>query len=103
MIDYLSTVPALTKSAPYDFASVVKPHLDSSISEVSNTDIRALNTLINIMSDSIIGQIKEQMILSREIEPVGRYYDGDTQNSPYDIMASIQKLDSKYFNETPEL
>lgn len=103
MIDYLSTVPALTKSIPYDFAAVVKPHLDPSISEVSNTDIRALNTLMNIMSDSIIGQVKEQMILSREIEPVGRYYDGDAQNSPYDIMASIQKLDSKYFNETPEL
>ena len=82
LTDYLGSVPALTKKTAYDFASVVRPHLDPSISEVSNTDIRALNTLINIMTDSIIGQTKEQMILSREIAPMGRHIDGDPDNSP---------------------
>lgn len=103
MIDYLNTVAALTKSTPYDFSSVVKPYLDPSISKVSNTDIWALNTLINIMSDSIIDQIREQMILSQEITTMGRYYDWDINNSHYDLMADIRKVDSKYFNEAPEL
>lgn len=104
LTDYLGSVPALTKKTAYDFASVVRPHLDPSISEVSNTDIRALNTLINIMTDSIIGQTKEQMILSREIAPMGRHIDGDPDNSPnWDLMADIRSIDSKIFNELPDL
>lgn len=105
LIEYLGTVPALTKKTAYDFASIVKPHLDPSIAEVSNTDVRALNTLMNIMSDSIIGQTKEQMILSREIAPMGRYYDGVPDNAPlpYDLIADIRSVDSKIYNELPDL
>lgn len=105
LVEYLGTVPALTKKTAYDFASVVKPHLDPSIAEVSNTDVRALNTLMNIMSDSIIGQVKEQMILSREIAPMGRYYDGHTDNSPlpYDLVADMRENDRLLFNNVPDL
>ncbi len=105
LIDYLATVPALTKTqkTPYDFISVIKPHLDPSISEFSNSDVRALNTLMNMMTDSIIGQVKEQMILSREIAPMGLYYDWDTDNSPRDIMHAFRDVDSLLFAEVPRV
>lgn len=104
LIDYIWTVPPLTKNMAYDFASVVQPHLDSRISEVSMTDIRALNTLMNIMTDSIMGQVGEQMVLSRDIAPMGALYDGNPDNSPkkYDLLADIQWIDKILFDEIPE-
>lgn len=72
-------MPPLTKNIAYDFASIVQPHLDPRISEVSMTDIRGFNTLMNIMTDSIMGQVGEQMVLSRDIAPMGRNYDGKAE------------------------
>ncbi len=43
------------------------------------TDIRGFNTLMNIMTDSIMGQVGEQMVLSRDIAPMGRNYDGKAE------------------------
>ncbi|MBP6920985.1 hypothetical protein KBB89_00355 [Candidatus Gracilibacteria bacterium] len=103
LIDYLGGVPPLTKNNAYDFAAIVKPHLDPSISSINTNDVRALNTLMNIMSDSILTQIKEQMMSFRDISSMGLYYDGDTDNSLYDLMADLQQIDEKYFNEIPPL
>lgn len=102
LIEYLGKVPALTKNSAYDYASVVKPYLDKSIKNLNTDDIRALNTLMNIMVDSIVGQIKEQMNSFRDISAMWLYYDGDTDNSPYDLMADIKKLDSQHLNEPPD-
>ena len=45
---------------------------------------------MNIMADSIMSQVKEQMILSRDIAPMGLAYDGDPDNSQYDLMVDIR-------------
>lgn len=102
LVEYLGSVPSLTKNTAYEYSSVVKPHLDKSIKSLNTNDIRALNTLMNIMVDSIVVQIKEQMNAFRDISTMWLYYDGDTDNSPYDLMADVKKKDSKYFNETPD-
>jgi hypothetical protein len=102
LIEYFDRVPPLTKSLAYDYLSLVKPHLDPRISEVSNTDTRALNTLMNFMTDSIMSQVKEQMTLSRDIAPMGLAYDGDTDNSQYDLMVDIQWVEKRIFEEIPE-
>lgn len=101
LIEYLWTVPPLTKNIAYDFASIVQPHLDPRISEVSMTDIRGFNTLMNIMTDSIMGQVGEQMVLSRDIAPMGRNYDGKAEKWRPDLMVDIQDIDWILFDEVP--
>jgi hypothetical protein len=33
---------------------------------------------------------------------MGLYYDGDEENSPYDLLADIRAIDEIFFREAPE-
>ena len=33
---------------------------------------------------------------------MGLYYDGDVENSPYDLLADIRSIDEIFFREPPE-
>ena len=33
---------------------------------------------------------------------MGLYYDGDTDNSPYDLLDDIRRIDEIFFREAPE-
>lgn len=107
MIKYINWAIPFTKNGAYDFSTIVKPHLDPRIAEVSNTDVRALNTLVNIMSDSILTQVHEQMIVSRDIGSMWLYYDGSTDNGDnppsYDLMADIRDYEKEVFDAPPDL
>jgi len=53
------------------------------------------------MVDQITGQVKEQMDTFRDVSGMGLYYDGDTTNSPYDLLDDIRRIDEIFFREAP--
>lgn len=104
LTEELARIPPLTKNDSYEYTTLVRSHLDKRIKNVSTKDAQALNTLVNIMIDSITGQIKEQMSAFRDISMMWLYYDGNTDNSPeYDLMAQIRDMEKIAFNDPPEL
>ncbi len=101
--EFLMSSPPSTTSADRSYAIVVAPHLDQKIRSKMTADlIRSLNVLIEQMVANISGQVREQMDGFRDSSAMGLYYDGDTNNSPYDLLDDIRKIDEIFFREVPE-
>lgn len=61
--------------------------------------IAALESLIQGMIDNIVEQVQEQMVAYETASGMWLYMDGDTENSPYDILDDIARIDEIFFNE----
>ena len=53
------------------------------------------------MVASITSQVTQQMDAFRDVSGMGLYYDGDTDNSPYDLLDDIRRIDEIFFREAP--
>jgi hypothetical protein len=54
------------------------------------------------MADSIRTQVQEQTAGYRDVVGMGLYYDGNTDNSPYDLLDDLRRIDEIFFREAPE-
>jgi len=52
--------------------------------------------------DSIRSQVQEQTSSFRDVSGMGLYYDGNTDNSPYDLLDDIRRIDEIFFREAPK-
>lgn len=82
---------------------LVNPYLNKKIrtSNFTADTRRALNNLIESMVSSILSQVSEQMNIFRDVSNMWLYYDGDSNNSPYDLLDDIRRIDEVFFREAP--
>ncbi|MCB9806847.1 hypothetical protein H6768_03025 [Candidatus Peribacteria bacterium] len=69
---------------------------------MSQSDVQALDTLVGNMVRDISQQTLDQMDYFRDVSGMGLYYDGDVDNSPYDLLDDIRRIDEIFFREAPE-
>ena len=99
---FKETPPELTTWESAYFV-VVNPHLHEKIRSAGLTaeTRRAINNTIAGMVASITSQVTQQMDAFRDVSGMGLYYDGDTDNSPYDLLDDIRRIDEIFFREAP--
>lgn len=99
---YRETPPKLTTDKEAYF-SVIAPFLHPKIrsSVLDVTTKRALNNRIQKMVESITGQVREQMNAYRDVSGMGLYFDGDVDNSPYDLLDDVRRIDDIFFRDAP--
>ena len=103
LLTYLRDTPPRTTNGGNAYFAVVVPFLDAKVSSTMTADsTSALDRLVSTMVDSITTQTKEQMDWFRDVSGMGLYYDGDTTNSPYDLMDDVRRIDAIFFRETPD-
>ncbi len=97
------TPEELTNATEWYF-SVIFPYLNKKIQKASikADSISELQGIISGMVDNITGQVREQMNTFRDVSGMGLYYDGDVNNSPYDLLDDIRRIDEIFFKEAPE-
>lgn len=85
------------------FFSVVNPYLHPKIrnADLGSAVRRELNNRIKNMVAGITEQTREQMDAYRDIAGMGLYYDGDRENSPYDLLDDIRRIDEIFFRDAP--
>lgn len=66
---------------------------------VWQSTIAALESLIQEMIDNIVEQVQEQMVAYESSSGMWLYMDGDVDNSPYDILDDIARIDEIFFND----
>lgn len=103
LLQYLQTTPPDTTSGEKGYVIVVSPFLDDRVLPLINIDnSRALGSLIAGMVKDIHIQVREQMDAYRDVSGMGLYYDGNRDNSPYDLMDDVRRIDEIFFREAPE-
>lgn len=99
---YRETPPKLTTDEEAYFSVIgpfLHPKLRSAVLDV--TTKRALNNRIKKMVESITGQVREQMNAYRDVSGMGLYFDGDVDNSPYDLLDDVRRIDDIFFRDAP--
>ncbi len=61
--------------------------------------IAALESLIQWMISTIVEQVQEQMVAYESASGMWLYMDGDINNSPYDILDDVARIDEIFFND----
>lgn len=99
---YRETPPKMTTDEEA-FFSVVNPYLHPKIrnADLGSAVRRELNNRIKNMVAGITEQTREQMDAYRDIAGMGLYYDGDRENSPYDLLDDIRRIDEIFFRDAP--
>lgn len=84
---------------------ILASHMDKRF-ENKAVPIKLISTLGNLVEEEIIvgirSQVIEQVWYFRDVAGMGLYYDGDVENSPYDLLADIQSIDEIFFRDPPE-
>lgn len=101
--EYLKNEP---KSGAPDIGVIIAAHFHNTIKEKIGGQLSLLSTLgtkvkIKIV-DNIRAQVQEQTSSFRDVSGMGLYYDGNTDNSPYDLLDDIRRIDEIFFREAPE-
>jgi len=94
------------KSGAPDLGIIIAAHFHPTIKEKTGWDV-SLAMLLGKKAkekivDSIRAQVQEQTSSFRDVSWMGLYYDGDTDNSPYDLLDDIRRIDEIFFREAPE-
>jgi hypothetical protein len=94
------------KSGAPDLGLIIAAHFHPTIREKTGWDV-SLASLLGKKAkekivDSIRAQVQEQTSSFRDVSGMGLYYDGDTDNSPYDLLDDIRRIDEIFFREAPE-
>lgn len=85
-----------------EWGVAIVPYLDNCIgSRVKATDISRLNEFLSDNMEEVRGQVQEQMDIAEDNQYLGQYYDCDTDNSSFDILADISKIQGLFFEESP--
>ena len=103
LTEYLIGKP---KSASPNLGLIISSHFHPTIKEKIGINVNLINTLEKKtrekIVDSIRAQVKEQTAAFRDVSGMGLYYDGNTDNSPYDLLDDIRRIDEIFFREAPE-
>ena len=103
-IDYIKTPPG-TKAATTNLGIIIARYFHETIKEKTSPSLSFLQefqTRAIAMADSIRTQVQEQTAGYRDVVGMGLYYDGNTDNSPYDLLDDLRRIDEIFFREAPE-
>jgi hypothetical protein len=100
-LNYLKKIP---ESWAPDLSVILSSHLHDSIKKkgVAVSLVSDLWKKIEKEIETIRSQVIEQATYFRDVAGMGLYYDGDEENSPYDLLADIRAIDEIFFREAPE-
>lgn len=103
LLEYLKNEP---KSGAPDIGIIIASHFHTTIKEKIGWQVSLVSTLGSKVKtqivDSIRSQVQEQTTSFRDVSGMGLYYDGNTDNSPYDLLDDIRRIDEIFFREAPE-
>lgn len=103
LMDYLIGKP---ESAAPHLWLIISSHFHPTIKEKIGINVNLINTLEKKarekIVDSIRAQVKEQTSAFRDVAGMGLYYDWNTDNSPYDLLDDIRRIDEIFFREAPK-
>lgn len=103
LMEYLIGKP---KSAAPHLGLIISSHFHPTIKEKIGVNVNLINALEKKarekIVDSIRAQVKEQTAAFRDVSGMGLYYDGNTDNSPYDLLDDIRRIDEIFFREAPK-
>ncbi len=103
LLEYLKNEP---KSWAPDLGVIIAAHLHPTIKEKTGGQLSLITTLGKKVEakivNSIRAQVQEQASSFRDVSGMGLYYDGNTDNSPYDLLDDIRRIDEIFFREAPE-
>ncbi len=104
-IHYIKTKPG-TESATPDLGLIITRYFHSTIKEKLGSMptglLQKFHDRATQIADNIRTQVQEQTAAYRDVSGMGLYYDGNTDNSPYDLMDDIRRIDEIFFREVPE-
>ena len=63
--------------------------------------VRKFNLFIDNTVKDIGAQVTDQMNNFRDVSGMGLYFDGDTKNSPYDLLDDLRRIDEIFFRSAP--
>lgn len=92
------------KTGIVDYFNVAKPYFHEKIVEsaaLKDTTVRKFNLLIDNTIKNIGTQVTDQMNNFRDVSGMGLYFDGDTKNSPYDLLDDLRRIDEIFFRSAP--
>ncbi len=101
LVDFLKETPPSTTTGESSYFAYVLPYINEKAKPLTTGEIADLNDLIKDMVEEISSQTKEQMSGYQDLAGMGLYFDGNTSNSPYDIMDDIRRIDEIFFKEVP--
>jgi hypothetical protein len=85
---------------------IIAAHLHPTIKEKTGGQLSLISALGKKVEakivNSIRAQVQEQTSSFRDVSGMGLYYDGNTDNSPYDLLDDIRRIDEIFFREAPE-
>lgn len=103
LLEYLKNEP---KSGAPDLGVIIAAHLHPTIKEKTGGQLSLISILGKKVEakivNSIRAQVQEQTSSFRDVSGMGLYYDGNTDNSPYDLLDDIRRIDEIFFREAPE-
>lgn len=103
-IHYIKTKPG-TESATPDLGIIITRYFHSTIKEKLNgiptSLLQKFHDRATQMADNIRTQVQEQTAAYRDVSGMWLYYDGNTDNSPYDLMDDVRRIDEIFFREVP--
>lgn len=101
---YFAETPPEFTSWESAYFVIVQPHLHQKIIQSGSLPAetqKTINTMIQGMVASITGQVMEQMDAFRDVSGMWLYYDGDIENSPYDLLEDVRRIDAIFFRDPP--
>ena len=103
LLEYLKNEP---KSGAPDLGVIIAAHLHPTIKEKTGGQLSLISSLGKKVEAKIVNniraQVQEQTSSFRDVSGMGLYYDGNTDNSPYDLLDDIRRIDEIFFREAPE-
>lgn len=91
------------KTGNVSYFNVAKAYLHEDILKAPLKDdtVRKFDALIQNTVGKIAEQVLNQMNTFRDASGMGLYFDGDTTNSPYDLLDDLRRIDEIFFRKAP--
>ncbi len=92
------------KTGSPDYFTIAKPYFHEKIlqSAVLRETVRKFNLFIDTTIQEIGSQVTDQMNNFRDVSGMWLYFDGDTKNSPYDLLDDLRRIDEIFFRTAPD-
>ncbi|MEI6710725.1 MAG: hypothetical protein WCK88_00130 [bacterium] len=86
-----------------DYGTTIASFFNSSVSRnISSQTQKSLNDLVAGMLTTIVEDADYLIQMQQDVDTPGRYTDGDTSNSPYDLVDDMQKIYKLLFKDPPK-